>query len=96
MKIPTPTPSAYAGLYPADVRARCGFKQPSAELDLPMRVLDDADGMMFKRLEGWFREHTGDHVDAMVCYIASRYGVMLDTAETLRDEFEANYDGGYN
>ena len=96
MKIPTPTSSDYAGLHPSDVRARCRYVQPPAELDLPMRVLDDADGGSFKRLEAWFREHTSDARDALVCYIAQRYGVMLETAESLFDEFEANYDGGYN
>ena len=95
MKIPTPA-SAYDGLYPSDVRARCRYVQPPAELDLPMRIADDADGMAYRRLQEWFRVNTSDHQDAMVCYIAARFGVLLDTAETLRDEFSWNYDGGYN
>lgn len=90
------TPSAYADLYPADVRARCRYRQPPAELDLPMRILDDADGRRFKALEAWFREHTLDARDSMVCYLAQRVGVMLETAEMLAGEFEANWDGGMN
>jgi hypothetical protein len=90
------TPSDYAGLYPADVRARCRYVQPPAELDLPMRIADDADGGAFKRLENWFGEHTSDARDSMVCYLAQRYGVLLDTAEAIADEFSWNYAGGMN
>lgn len=93
MRIPAPE-SGYADIYPAVVRERCGYRQPPTSLDLPMRILDDGDGRRYRQLEAWFRENTGDATDAMTCYIAARFGVMLQTAAILADEFEANTDFG--